>query len=207
MTDPLSPPPPPPPTPTYPVTLELDAPLEIARWRPLVHWLLVIPHLVVAGVLGQVAGLLSIVSWFVIVFTGAQPEGIARFQCMVLRYEERVASYAFWVRESYPAFEFPSGGADDGSDPLRVDVVPDLEDRNRLTVGLRFLWAIPAALFAMVIFIGLWFVMLVAFFVVLFTGRWNEGMRAFTVGAIRVAVRLNAYTRLVVDEYPPFTTD
>jgi hypothetical protein len=27
----------------YPADLELDAPLEVARWRPLVHWLLGIP--------------------------------------------------------------------------------------------------------------------------------------------------------------------
>src|SRR5947209_7949500 len=35
----------------YPVTLELDAPLEIARWRPLVHWLLSIPHYIVLYIL------------------------------------------------------------------------------------------------------------------------------------------------------------
>jgi hypothetical protein len=71
---------------TYPVDAQLEAPLTIARWRPFVHWLLVIPHLFVATILGQVAGLLSVVSWFVIGFTGEQPDGIARFQVMVLRY-------------------------------------------------------------------------------------------------------------------------
>lgn len=194
----------PPPATEYPVDLQLDAPLTIARWRPFVHWILVIPHLFVAGVLGQVAGLLSIVSWFVIVFTGAQPEGIARFQVMVLRYEERVASYAFWLREPYPAFEFPMEQADDGTDVLRVDVAAQLTERNRLTVGLRFLWIIPAAFFAWLVFLAAWFVMFAAFFVVLVTGRWSIGMRTFVVGSLRVAVRLNAYGRLVVDDYPPF---
>jgi hypothetical protein len=189
---------------TYPVDAQLEAPLTIARWRPFVHWLLVMPHLFVATILGQVAGLLSVVSWFVIVFTGEQPDGIARFQVMVLRYEERVASYAFWLREPYPKFEFPSDSADDRSDPMRIDVRPPLQDRNRLTVGLRFLWIIPAAFFAWLVFLAAAFVGFAAFFVVLFTGRWSIGMRMFVIGAIRVAVRLNAYGRLVVDEYPPF---
>jgi hypothetical protein len=204
MTEPLSPPPP---SPSYPVVLSLEAPLEVARWRPLVHWLLAIPHLFISGILGQVAGLLSIVSWFSIVFTGGHPDGIARFQCMVLRYEERVASYVFWLREPYPAFAYEMTTSDDGTDPLRVDVVAPIANRNRLTVGLRFLWIIPAMLFAMVVFIALWFVQVAGFFVVLITGRWPEGMRRFVVGGIRIAARLNAYGRLVVDDYPPFRLD
>ena len=31
----------------YPVQLDLESPLEVARWRPLVHWLLAIPHFIV----------------------------------------------------------------------------------------------------------------------------------------------------------------
>ena len=30
----------------YPADLQLDAPLEVANWRPLVHWLLAIPQVV-----------------------------------------------------------------------------------------------------------------------------------------------------------------
>ena len=33
-------PPPPAPAPEYPITLTFDTPQKIARWRPLVHWLL-----------------------------------------------------------------------------------------------------------------------------------------------------------------------
>ena len=34
-------------TPSYPVSVAFDPPERIARWRPLVVWLLVIPHLLV----------------------------------------------------------------------------------------------------------------------------------------------------------------
>ena len=39
----------------YPANYQLDAPEKLANWRPLVHWLLDIPHLLIANVLGNVA--------------------------------------------------------------------------------------------------------------------------------------------------------
>lgn len=190
---------------SYPVDLRLDAPPEVANWRPLVQWILAIPHLVIANVLGQVAGALAVVSWFIILFTGRLPGGIAQFQCMVLRYETRANSYAFWLRQTYPPFEFDMTTADPGTDAIRVDITPKLEDRNRLTVGLRFLWIIPIAIFSALVSFAMFFALIAAFFVVLFTGRWPEGLRRFVVGATRLSTRVNAYGRLLIDEYPPFS--
>lgn len=192
---------------TYPANLELHAPEQIARWRPLVHWLLAIPQLIIANVLSNVASVLAFISWFVILFTGKLPAGIANFQCMVLRYELRTYSYAIWLREPYPPFEFDTTASDPGTDPIRVHVEPRLVDRNRLTVGLRLIWIIPIALFALVIIIALYVVVLISFFAVIFTGRWPTGLRDFAVGAGRLWLRVNAYGRLLVDDYPPFSLD
>lgn len=191
----------------YPVQLSLDAPLEVARWRPLVHWLLAIPHLIIVSILGNIATALAVISWFIILFTGKMPAGIANFQSMVLRYEMRTYTYAYWMREAYPPFEFDVTTTDPATDPTRVDVAPQLEGRNRLTVGLRIIWAIPIVIFLAVVAIAAWFALIAAFFVVLFTGRWPEGLRGFVLGVARLAVRVNAYTRLLVDEYPPFSLD
>ena len=38
-------------SPSYPATLTFDPPEKIANWRPLVDWLLAIPHFVVLYVL------------------------------------------------------------------------------------------------------------------------------------------------------------
>jgi hypothetical protein len=190
----------------YPADLELDAPIEIARWRPLVHWLLAFPHLLIAGVLGNVAGIVAFVSWFAIVFTGRLPEGLANLQCLVIRYTARTYSYVLWLREPYPAFDFSMTPADPGGDAVRVDLRPQLDDRNRLTVGLRFLWVIPIALFAAVVGLAAMFVVFAAFFAVLFTGRWPEGMRRFVLGTGRLGIRVSAYSYLLVDDYPPFST-
>lgn len=189
----------------YPITLDLTADDEIARWRPLVHWLLAIPHLLLANVLSDISGLIAMLSWFAIVFTGRLPEGLADFQCLALRYQARAYAYAAWLHEPYPPFEFQMVHDDPGGSPLRVDIHPVLEDRNRLTVGLRFLWIIPAAIVGFFIFIAAAFVIFLSFFAVLFTGRYPRGMRDFVVGAMRFGARLGAYGALLVDEYPPLT--
>jgi hypothetical protein len=190
---------------SYPAHFEVEAPAEVANWRPLVQWLLAVPHLVIANVLSNVANVLALVSWFAILFTGNLPVGIARFQVMALRYNARAVTYAGWLHEDYPPFEFEMLTDDPRTTPTRVDVTPQLTDRNRLTVGLRLLWIIPAALFAAVMVVATVFVMLVAAFAVLFTGRWPEGMRAFVVNTGGVIVRFSAYANLLVDDYPPFS--
>jgi hypothetical protein len=188
----------------YPVNLELDAPDKVANWRPLVHWLLVIPQAIVAYALGYALGAVGIVSWFIILFTGKLPEGIANFQCMVLRYQWRVNSYAYFLREKYPPFEFPMTGPDPHTDPMQVDFQPQLEDRNRLTCGLRFLWAIPILIFAAIIAFGAAIIIFISVFVVLFTGKWQEGMRRFVLQSMRLLLRAEAYAYLLRDDYPPF---
>jgi hypothetical protein len=191
----------------YPATLELDASREIANWRPLVHWLLAIPHLLIVQALQQVTQAVAVICWCAILFTGELPAGLAGFQCLVIRYSARVYSYVFWLREPYPPFEFTMTGADPRTDPVRVDLQPSLTNRNRLTVGLRLIWIIPAVLFAIVLGIATSVVLLVGFFAVLFTGRWPEGLRRFLVGSGRYFVRLTAYGYLLTDEYPPFALE
>jgi len=44
---------------TYPIQLDLTADTGITRWRPLVQWLLTIPHLAVSSVLATLRQLLT----------------------------------------------------------------------------------------------------------------------------------------------------
>lgn len=192
---------------TYPATYAIDAPPEIDRWRPFVQWILAIPHAIIQYFLQIVLQVVSVISWFAILFTGKMPEGLARFSAMALRYQYRLMSYSGFLHADYPPFEFPTTFEDPGGQPVRVDYEVALEDRNRLTVGLRFIWIIPAALFAMVVFLAAYVVWFIAIFAVLFTGRWPDGMRSFVIRALGVVVRLSAYAALLTDEYPPFELD
>jgi hypothetical protein len=88
----------------YPATLTFDPPERVKNWRPLVNWLLAIPHLVVASALRYVSQVLGVVSWFIILFTGRLPDGIASFQVMYLRYYARAGLFAGFLKEEYPPF-------------------------------------------------------------------------------------------------------
>lgn len=187
------------------VDMHLDSPRETQNWRPLVNWLLAIPHLVIANALSNVANVLSIISWFSIVSTGRLPDGIVRFQCMILRYEARAYSYVAFLRQTYPQFEFDMTTGDPGSDPLQVEFAPQQADRNRLTVAFRIILIIPILIYTVLVAIAAITAVVVAAFAVVFTGRWPRRLRSFVINAGRLALRVNAYGRLLTDTYPSFT--
>jgi hypothetical protein len=192
----------------YPATFAFDPPESVANWRPLVNWLLAIPHFIVLYALNAVSEALGVVSWFVILFTGALPEGLANFQVMIVRYSVRTYVYVAFLKEEYPPFTFGMTPADPGDDPrVRVEMTPQLTNRNRVTVAFRIILAIPQLIVLALLGLATAVAVLIAFFAVLFTGQWPEGLRDFVVKVIRWSVRFQAYFLLLTDEYPPFTLD
>jgi hypothetical protein len=208
---PSAPPPPPPPPPSgsgEPVELTLEYPEHIANWRPLVQWLLGIPHIIVAAVLGMIYGVLVVIAFFSVLFTKQVPRGLFDFMTMTMRYQWRTNSYVYFMRESYPPFDMTSAnGADDPSvpaDPARFGVAyPD--ELNRWLPLVKWLLAIPHYIVLLVLGIGAWLATVIGFFAVLFTGRWPQGLFDFVVGVHRWGMRVNAYVGLMRDEYPPFS--
>ncbi len=191
---------------TYPVTFTFDPPERIARWRPLVQWLLAIPHFIVLYILGIIAEILTVVSWIVGVITGKIPEGLQTPIAMYVRYNTRVFTYLTFLRPEYPSFSFVAQFADDGVDPrVRLDITPEIEGRSRLTIFFRGLLIIPQFIVLAVVAIALYVVMIISFFAVIILGRWPVGLRNFVVGFQRWSVRVSAYLFLLTDKYPPFS--
>ena len=187
----------------YPATLDLDAPLEVANWRPLVHWLLAIPQFFVVYALKMFAGVLTFISFFAILFTKKFPEPMFNIIVMAFRYEWRVNSYAWFLRETYPPFTFDTVAADPGDDPASLSVAYPTE-LNRWLPLVKWLLAIPHFFVVLVRIIAAFVVGIGSFFVVLFTGRHNERMRRYLVDVSRYQWRINSYVSLMRDEYPPF---
>lgn len=188
----------------YPVTLELDAPLKVANWRPLVHGILAIPHYVVLYALSFVQGLFWFISWFAILFTGKIPDGIFSFQVTIMRYQWRTYSYAGFMRESYPPFDFTSVNADPGGDPARLSIDAP-EKLSRGLIFVKWLLILPHVVVLLFVGIGAFIAYVGAFFAVLFTGKWPQGLRDLVVGTMRWQMRVNAYLYLLTDVYPPFS--
>jgi Domain of unknown function (DUF4389) len=82
-----------------------DARNDVNRWLPLVKWLLAFPHYIVLIFLDIAAVVVAIIAWFAILFTGRYPQGMFDFVVGVLRWNLRVAAYAFLlVTDRYPPF-------------------------------------------------------------------------------------------------------
>ena len=101
----------------YPVQLDLTSDTRIARWRPLVQWLLAIPHLAVSSVLRSLRNLLTLVSLVTVLFTKRIPRPVFDAIVMTYRYEWRSTSYALFLHDSYPPFDFQPTAGDDGEAP------------------------------------------------------------------------------------------
>ena len=190
---------------SYPVRVDLRAPNTVANWRPLVHWLLVIPHLLVVYGLRILRTALTIIAFFTVLFTKQIPDSIFDMIVMTRRYSWRAATYALFMRENYPPFSFTTMAQDDGIDPasLSVDYPREL---NRWLPLVKWFLAIPH--YVVLIFLGLAAAIVIfpiSFFVVLFTGKYPEGLRSFVVGVQRWSLRVGAYVLFLRDEYPPFS--
>lgn len=190
--------------PSYPVTAGLDSALEVARWRVIGNFILAIPHMIFLYALQLVAEVLLIVGWFAVVFTGRLPPGIGHFVAGVHRYQWRVTTFIFFLREPYPAFTVPSGYPEPGGDPAWLNIIP-AQRYSRLAVIFRIILVIPHLLFGIVLTIALYLGMIVGFFAVLITGRWPAELRKFVVGVEFWAARVNAWYSLLAEPYPPFT--
>ncbi|NND01799.1 MAG: DUF4389 domain-containing protein [Acidimicrobiia bacterium] len=192
----------------YPAaTLEIESPETIENWRPLVQWLLAIPHVVVLYFLG-IAGVVAwVVAWFTTVFTGRLSEEVAGWLAMIHRYQFRVTAYTGFMYEEYPPFDFTRTLEEPGGSPVSVSFEPQFEERDRLTCVLRIFWLIPIAIFSAIVYFAATILWIGAFFAVLFTGRWPEGLLDFVVKALRLNLRANTYGSFLTDQYPPFALE
>ena len=150
------------------------------------------------GLLGAVAIFLAIISWFTIVIGGTHIVGIRQFTSFYMRWRARALAYLMLLEDAYPPFG-------DAAYPTSIEIVDPAGPRDRLTVALRVLLAIPHFIVLFFVLFA-WFVTtIVAWFVILFTGAYPTGLYDFGVGALRWRLRVEAYLLLLVDEYPPFS--
>ena len=152
------------------------------------------------GVLGAVAGVVALISWFSILFTGRHPEGLRELTAYYLRWRLRAVAYTALLRDEYPPFgDLPY--------PTSLVLPPPEAKRDRLTVAFRLLLVIPHLLLLWVLGLA-WFVTtVIAWYAILFTGRFPPSLHQFGTGVLRWNMRVEAYLLLMHDVYPPFSLE
>jgi Domain of unknown function (DUF4389) len=189
----------------YPLQLEFHADTHITRWRPLVQWLYAIPHLMIAGALRSLRQVLTLISLFTVLFTEQIPRPLFDAIVMTYRYEWRSMSYAFFMHEDYPPFDFDLSSEDDGVEPHTSLRLSYPEHLDRWKPLYKWFLAIPQYFVLAGLFIVACLGIIAGFFAVIITGEYPEGIRDFLVNAYRYALRVEAYVGFLTDRYPPFS--
>ena len=210
---------------TYPVQLHIEAAAEDRnRLTTAFRLLLATPHLLLVGgplaaalsfswgsdngsngsagggLRGAVAGLVAVISWCAIVFTGRMPQGLWDLIAFYLRWRVRAVAYVALFRDEYPPFG-------DGPYPAELRISPPDAPRDRLSVAFRIILAIPHLVAVCALSIAWALTTVIAWFSILFTGRYPAPLYDFGVGVFRWTIRVEAYLLLLRDEYPPFSLE
>jgi hypothetical protein len=163
-----------------------------------------LPHMFLLFFYGIWSGILSFISFWVILFTGRYPESFFEYQVNLIRWTVRLNARRSNLTDGYPAFS--TSGTDDKTS---VEISYP-ENLSRGTLLLKaFFGAIYCAFPHMFIltFRLIWGAILsfLAWWVVLFTGKYPQSMHEFNVGTMRWFIRVQLYLGYMSDVYPPFS--
>ena len=149
------------------------------------------------GVLGAVAAVAAMISWFAILFTGKHPDGLWNLAAFYLRWRVRATAYMALLRDEYPPFG-------DAPYPASLVIGAPPAPRDKLSVALRCFLVFPHLIALFFLSIAWCVTTIIAWFAILFTGRYPESLEQFGLGVFRWNIRVEAYALLLHDEYPPF---
>jgi len=184
---------------SHPLRFDVEYPGELSRWLIFVKWLLAIPHFIILYLLSIATGVVTFIAFFAILFTKQYPRSLFDFVVNANRWSANVTAYIFLLRDEYPPFSW-----DAGTYPVVYDVDYPA-GLSRWLIFVKWLLVIPNLIVLLFVYIGAMLALWVAWFAILFTKRYPQGLFKFVVGALRWTQRVNAYTNLLRDEYPPFS--
>jgi hypothetical protein len=150
------------------------------------------------GVIGAVAVATAIIAWFAIVFGAKFPEGLWKLSAYYMRWRVKAVAYLAMFRDEYPPFG-------EGEYPVSLTLAPPTEPRDRLSIFLRLILALPHIVILWALGIAWAIASIVAWFAILFTGNYPPTLYQFAVDVFRWSTRVEVYLLLLRDEYPPFS--
>lgn len=194
----------------YPLTFDVEYPdRELNRVTTGFRIILAIPMLILLALFQRygthfaifgVGAILFLPVLLMIVFRQKYPRWWFDFNLQLLRFETRVNTYLYLLRDEYPST--------DEVQAVHLEATyPDArDDLNRWLPLVKWLLAIPHYVVLIFLDLAVLVVVVIAWFAILFTGRYPRGLFDFAVGVIRWNLRVTAYAFLLVtDRYPPFS--
>src|SRR3954454_20018037 len=130
------------------------------------------------GLLGGIASVLAIVSWFTIVFVGEHYTPIRRYTRYYLRWRVRAIAYFMLLEDQYPPFG-------DGPYPASLTIEDPPEPRNRVTVGFRVFLAIPHFIVLVFVIVAWWATAFVAWVSILIGESYPRPLYRFAAGSLQ----------------------
>lgn len=210
---------------TYPVKVHVEPAMEERdRLTAAFRFFLALPHIILVGApiasvssivwssdqeggwqVGSSGGLVSVVvvfavllAWIVLVVAARHPRPFWRVSAWYLRWRVKAVAYMTLLRDEYPPFG-------EGEYPVELELERPPEPRSRITVFFRPLLAIPHYFVLWFLGVAWSFTTAVAWAAIILTGRYPKTLYGFALGVLAWGARVEAYTLLLRDEYPPFT--
>ena len=87
----------------YPFDAEIEGPEEQSRLTVFFRMITAIPALLITTVFGGVIGLVAMLSWFYILFTGEMHEGMRNLNAWLVRYCIQTEGYVMLLTGRYPS--------------------------------------------------------------------------------------------------------
>jgi len=210
---------------SYPARLNIDYPEKLNRVSTLFRLIWAIPIFVILALLtatatdtvtvitnsGEVvsritttglgiAGGLFVATMLMIVFRQRYPRWWFDFALALSRFSNRIGAYLVLLTDRYPSTE--------AEQSVHLDFeYPDVrQDLNRWMPLVKWLLAIPHYIVLALLGVGAIVAVFIAWFAILVTGRYPRPLFDYVVGVGRWALRVQAYTSLLItDRYPPFS--
>ncbi|MCW2968239.1 MAG: hypothetical protein JWM71_2011 [Solirubrobacteraceae bacterium] len=185
--------------------------LERSRVTVFFRFFLALPHLMLLGIIGGVAALLSPVAWLIVLFRGSLPESLHDFYARIVRYSVHTYAYLYLGTQPWPPF------LAEGTYPVDVTIAAPAAHQNRWTVGFRLLLALPALSLASALGAGaasisvstiyynlgvLPAVALLGWFACLARARMPRGLRDLLAYALAYGAQTYAYVLFLTPSYP-----
>ena len=94
---------------SYPVDLDIPYPDQLSRGHLLLRLFfgglyIGLSHGIILSFLFIAAGVVMVIAFFAVLFTGRYPRGLFDFVVGVLRWNARVSAYMFLLRDEFPPF-------------------------------------------------------------------------------------------------------